>query len=178
MKRLFLALSLIIPNIGFAELPKLDYVEKPTIGEDGLYKSSIVHMTTMDLKKDYTIAKQQEKVLIIVFEQIGCVYCKAMHTQVFTDKDVNKKMTEDFYMVQLNLGGIKPLKRFDGSEISERDLRRELGVMGTPTFVFFDTSKETNEITNLLDEELLRIPGAIYKDNLLKLLDEITVDAK
>ena len=49
------------------------------LGEDGLYEEPWIIETFKDLREDLEEANQDQKRLMILFEQKGCGYCKKMH---------------------------------------------------------------------------------------------------
>lgn len=159
-----------ILSVFFLLLPITVYASEPYISKDGLYKSSIIHETKMDLREDYLGAKRQDKILVIVSEQIGCVYCKLMHTEVLIDPKIKSIIDNSFHLVQFNLGGIKPLTDFQGNEIQERVFQNKLGVFGTPTFIFFSTEESISDISDILEQEILRVPGSMSVKDFEKIL--------
>jgi thioredoxin-related protein len=80
------------------------------VGEDGLHKQPWFALTFKDMAEDLAAANAAGKRLAIIFEQRGCIYCKKLHEEVFTD--------------------------FDGEALSEKEMARRWGVVFTPTVLF------------------------------------------
>ena len=140
------------------------------VGEDGLYKQRWINQTTMDLKQDFINAQQRDKILVYLFEQPGCVYCKYMHEEVFSDKEVSDIIEKHFYFIQIQMAGMIPLKDFDGKEYQEKDFSRLNKIIGTPSMVFFDSKKPVDSFNSLLNAEVLTLPGAFKKEDMTKFL--------
>lgn len=106
------------------------------MGDDGLHKPTWLEDTFLDLAEDLTEAKAQDKRLLIIWEQRGCIYCNKMHNEVFPDPAIDAMIRERFYVVQLNLFGDIEVTDFDGTVLPERDMAGRWGVIFTPTMMF------------------------------------------
>ena len=62
---------------------------KPTRSDDGLYHHEWFKDSFLDLKDDLQEADEAGKRLAIIFEQVGCIYCKKMQTEVLAEKSIN-----------------------------------------------------------------------------------------
>ena len=69
-------------------------VQASQMGDDGLHKAPWMRETFKDLREDLEDANLEGKRLLLLIEQRGCVYCRKMHEQVFTDPEV-KALLED-----------------------------------------------------------------------------------
>jgi thioredoxin-related protein len=106
------------------------------IGEDGLHKQPWMTVTFKDMTEDLETANDEGKRLVIIFEQRGCIYCKQMHEEVFSDPEVAEYIQENYLVVQMNLFGDEEVTDFDGEALPEKEMARRWGVVFTPTILF------------------------------------------
>ena len=139
-----------------------------TMGDDGLHKTEWLHDTFKDLREDLAEANSQGKRLAVVIEQRGCIYCKKMHEEVFTDPEVNRILNEDFFFVQINMFGDVEVIDFDGEVLGEKEMMMKWGVMFTPTVLFFP--QEVREELPAPRVAVGLVPGALSKGMTLDML--------
>ncbi len=108
------------------------------IGDDGLHKEPWMRETFKDLREDLDEATAEDKRLLIMFEQRGCVYCTKMHEEVFPRPEIAKYIEDNYFVVQLNLHGDVDVTDFDGETLSEKAMARKWGILFTPTMMFID----------------------------------------
>ena len=53
------------------------------LGDDGLHKTAWMRDTFKDLREDLEEANAEDKRLMLMFEQRGCIYCTKMHEEVY-----------------------------------------------------------------------------------------------
>ena len=106
------------------------------IGEDGLHKQDWFAVTFKDMAEDLDTAREDGKRLAIIFEQRGCIYCKKVHEEVFSDPEVSAFIRENFMVVQMNLFGDEEVTDFDGEALAEKEMAKRWGVVFTPTIMF------------------------------------------
>ncbi|ASP20910.1 thiol:disulfide interchange protein DsbD [Antarctobacter heliothermus] len=131
------------------------------MGDDGLYKSPWMRDTFKDLREDLDEANAEGKRLVLFFEQRGCIYCKKMHEEVFSDAQVSEFIDENYFVVQLNLHGDIEVTDFDGEVLTEKDMARKWRVLFTPNIVFLP--EEVPEGQSALDAAVAVMPGAFAK---------------
>ncbi len=68
------------------------------IGDDGLHKQSWMRDTFKDLREDLDEANAEGKRLVLFFEQRGCIYCRKMHEEVFSDAAVSDYINDNFFL--------------------------------------------------------------------------------
>ncbi|MAF47040.1 MAG: thioredoxin fold domain-containing protein [Rhodospirillales bacterium] len=90
------------------------------------------------LKESLKQAEQAGKGLVILFEQKGCVYCKALHEKNFTDKGLVEFITKHFNFLQLDLWGKRQVTLPGGETMAEQDYARSITVTNTPTALFLN----------------------------------------
>ncbi|MBB94463.1 MAG: thioredoxin [Rhodobacteraceae bacterium] len=148
MTRLFslaLALLLAVP-VWAAEL-----------GDDGLHKAHWMRDTFKDLPEDLAEATAEGKRLLVIVEQRGCIYCTKMHEEIYPIPEIDALLTDDFFVVQINMFGDTEVVDFDGEVLSEKDLVRKWGLLFTPTLMFFP--EEAGPVPGN-DLAVATIPGA------------------
>ena len=131
------------------------------MGDDGLYKSPWMRDTFKDLREDLDEANAEGKRLVLFFEQRGCIYCKKMHEEVFSDADVSEFIDNNYFVVQLNLHGDIEVTDFDGEVLTEKDMARKWRVLFTPNIVFLP--EDVPEGQSALDAAVAVMPGAFAK---------------
>ncbi len=62
--------------------------------------------------EDFDEARSEGKRLLIMFEQRGCIYCTKMHEDVFPNSEIHKILSEEYFVVQMNLFGDNEVIRF------------------------------------------------------------------
>ncbi|MDK3074401.1 thioredoxin family protein [Sedimentitalea sp. JM2-8] len=128
------------------------------MGDDGLHKADWMRDTFKDLKEDFAEAKAEGKRLLILVEQRGCLYCKDMHENTFTDPRVKAMLEETYFPVQINLHGDTEIVDTDGEALSEKDATRKWRVLFTPTMIFFPPELEDGKPAN--EQAVAIMPGA------------------
>ena len=129
-----------------------------TLGDDGLHKTDWMRDTFKDLAEDLAEAEAEGKRLMVIWEQRGCIYCTKMHEEVFPREEIDTKLTEDFFVVQMNLFGDVEVVDFDGEALPEKEMALKWGVMFTPTLMFFP--QEVGDGATARDAAVVTMPGA------------------
>jgi thioredoxin-related protein len=106
------------------------------LGDDGLYKPDWFSLTFKDVGEDLAAAREEDKRLVLIFEQRGCVYCRKMHEIVLADPQVRDYIKANFKIVQYNLFGDEEVTDLDGEVLTEKKAARKWGVVFTPTVGF------------------------------------------
>ena len=132
-----------------------------TLGDDGLHKAPWMQDTFKDLREDLAEADAEGKRLMVIIEQRGCIYCTKMHEEVFVIPQIDQMLTDDFYVVQLNMFGDVEVTDFDGTTLPEKDMVSRWSVLFTPTMMFFP--EEVPEGESATDAAVATVPGAFGK---------------
>ena len=128
-------------------------------GPDGLHVEPWIEETFLDLREDFETAEAEGKRLMVLIEQRGCIYCDKMHTEVFSEPDIAEKLSEDFYVVRINLHGDLEVTDLDGEVLSEKDAVRRWGTLFTPTLLYLPD--ELPQAAGPLQEvAVANVPGA------------------
>jgi thioredoxin-related protein len=152
-----LALSLALP------------VQAATIGDDGLHKEPWLRETFKDLREDLAEANSEGKRLMILIEQRGCIYCKKMHEEVFSDPEIAQDITDNYFVIQINMFGDVAVTDFDGTELPEKEMVNRWGAMFTPTMIFLP--EEVPEGQTAAQAAVATMPGAFGKGTTAALLE-------
>ncbi len=145
------------------------------LGDDGLHKSDWMEDTFKDLAEDLEEAAAQNKRLMVIVEQRGCIYCAKMHEEVFPDPKIDAYLRENFFVVQLNMFGDVEVTDFDGETLSEKDMIRKWGILFTPTLMFFGT--ETPDNLPASQAAVATMPGAFGKGTTYNMLTWVAESA-
>lgn len=137
------------------------------LGEDGLHKQPWFSLTFKDMTEDLETASADGKRLAIIFEQRGCIYCKKLHEEVFSNPEVSGYIRENFMIVQMNLFGDEEVTDFDGEALPEKEMARRWGVVFTPTILFMPD--EVPEEGGAGQAAVSVMPGAFGKGTTLNM---------
>lgn len=135
------------------------------IGDDGLHKQPWMRETFKDLAEDLEEANAEGKRLVLFFEQRGCIYCRKMHEEVFSDPGISDYIGENFFVVQMNIYGDVEVVDFDGESLPEKEMARKWRVMFTPNIVFLP--EEIPEGQTAVEAAVAVMPGAFGKGTTL-----------
>lgn len=131
------------------------------IGEDGLHKQDWFSTSFRDIADDISEATQEGKRLVIIFEQRGCIYCRAMHEKIFSDPEVADYIKANFKVIQYNMFGDEEVTDTDGEVLTEKTAARKWGYIFTPTLVFLPESAESGK--QVSEIAVSTMPGAFGK---------------
>ncbi|RUS59646.1 thioredoxin [Pseudorhodobacter sp. E13] len=160
MTRLFTLLAMVFA----LALP----VSAADLGDDGLHKPAWLRDTFKDLSEDLAEANATGKRLLVIWEQRGCIYCTKMHEEVFPDPKIEALISENYFVVQMNLFGDVEVTDFDGTTLPEKEMAQRWGVVFTPTMMFFP--EEVAEGQTAQQAAIVSMPGAFGKGTTAALL--------
>lgn len=128
------------------------------LNDDGLHIAPWLMETFRDLREDLGEATANGQRLAVIIEQRGCIYCDEMYEEVFVVPEIEQMLTDDFFVVRLNMYGGTEVTDFDGEIMSESQIVRRWRVLFTPTILFFpeDVAPDANGI----EAAVATIPGA------------------
>ncbi len=149
IRRTFIAVLAATFGLGLAGLAHASEAELAR-SDDGLFTQPWFKSNSfLELSEDLAEAKEEGKLLAILWEQRGCPYCREMHRVNFAQPEIVSYIRENFDILQLNLWGDREVTDFDGESVVEKKLARKQRVSFTPTIVFVDGA----------GEEVFRMPG-------------------
>ncbi len=128
------------------------------LGDDGLHKPDWLRDTFKDLQEDFAEAEAEGKRLLLLVEQRGCLYCKEMHENTFTDPRIDALLREGYFPVQLNLYGDIGIVDTDGEELTEKEAMGKWGIFFTPTMIFLPA--ELDDSASAQAQAVSVMPGA------------------
>ncbi|MBD8875596.1 thioredoxin family protein [Roseibium polysiphoniae] len=131
------------------------------MGEDGLHKQDWFTITFRDMAEDIETATDEGKRLAVIFEQRGCIYCRAMHEKILSDPEVSDYIKANFMVVQYNMFGDEEVIDLDGDTLTEKSAARKWGYVFTPTIVFLPES--VPEGKTVAEAAVATMPGAFGK---------------
>jgi thioredoxin-related protein len=137
------------------------------LGEDGLHKQPWFALTFKDMTEDIEAAAADGKRLAVIFEQRGCIYCKKLHEEVFSDPEVSDYISDNYMVVQMNLFGDEEVTDFDGTALPEKDMAKRWGVVFTPTILFMPEAATDGATAG--EAAVSTMPGAFAKGTTLNM---------
>ena len=144
------------------------------MGDDGLHKTDWYRDTFKDLQEDAAEAAAEGKRLLVIVEQRGCLYCRDMHENTFTDDRVLQLLREDYFPVQVNLHGDTELIDTDGEVLTEKSAARRWGILFTPTMILMPAEVDTGK--PLAAQAAAIMPGAFSAGTTFDLLTWVKED--
>jgi thioredoxin-related protein len=138
------------------------------LNNDGLHIAPWLMETFRDMREDLEEATANGQRLAVIIEQRGCIYCDEMYAEVFVVPEIEQHLTDDFFVVRLNMYGSTEVVDFDGEIMSERDIVRRWRVLFTPTILFFP--EEVADDTTGIEAAVATIPGAFGRWTTLNML--------
>jgi len=138
------------------------------LGDDGLHKTAWMRDTFKDLREDLAEANAEGKRLMVILEQRGCIYCAKMHEEVFPAEEIDAYITENYFVVQMNLHGDTEITDFDGEALTEKQAARKWGMLFTPSILFLP--QEVPEGQTAAQAAVAMMPGAFGKGTTLDML--------
>ena len=104
-------------------------------------------------ERDLAEASDEGKRLAIIIEQRGCIYCTKMHEEVFPDPDITRLLTDDFFVVQINMFGDVEVTDFDGETLSEKEIVKnyERNQLPGATQIRASVSSASNSLFEAID---------------------------
>ncbi|MFK7881803.1 thioredoxin family protein [Roseobacter sp.] len=159
MKRILALLAYILfaSNMALAE-----------VGDDGLHKAPWMRDTFKDLGEDLDEATAEDKRLMVLVEQRGCIYCKKMHEEVFVIPEIEQYIEDNYFVIQINMFGDVEVTDFDGTVLPEKDMVKRWGALFTPSIYFFP--EDVDEGLMATQAAVANMPGAFGRWTTLNML--------
>lgn len=140
------------------------------LGDDGLYVQDWYIESFLDLAEDFAAAKAAGKDFALQWSQRGCPLCRRLHTEYFTDPEIETYVRDHFNVVHLDIFGAREVTGFDGVALSEKALAGHYAVRATPTFQFFGV-RDGRVV------EVARLPGLLPKPEFLAMFRYVEAGA-
>ncbi len=127
-------------GLGLAVLPLTLPLATPALARydapEGFHHQDWFQPTSFDLRKDQEAAKKSGKMLVLLWEQLGCTYCKQMHEIAFQYDEIVDLAKANFHIVQMDMRGGREFIGFDGEKKTEAKIAKANRVTFTPTTQF------------------------------------------
>lgn len=91
--------------------------------------------------KGLSQSQSEKKHTMVQFFATWCGYCRKMDTEVFNQPEVMGEIEQHFVPVRVTESSINKVK-YEGQDITERELTLKHGISGYPTFVFLKPNGE------------------------------------
>ncbi|WP_299029662.1 thioredoxin family protein [uncultured Sulfitobacter sp.] len=140
-----------------------------SLGDDGLHKAPWMRDTFKDMSEDLAEANSEGKRLMVIVEQRGCIYCKKMHEEVFPLPEIAEYISENFFVVQINMFGDVEVTDFDGETLPEKEMVKKWGALFTPMILFFPT--EVGDDVSASQAAVAQMPGAFGRYTTFNMLN-------
>jgi thioredoxin-related protein len=170
-RRMLIVLSLVLSGLA----PAAAHAERiePAYLDDGRPTQPWFLNSFLMLKEDLADATAQGKRFAILWDQRGCPYCLEMHKVNFADPVVNSFIRERFTIIQLDMLGSREVTDFDGEVLSEKELARKYGVIGTPTIQFLPDNVQAVEGKKGQAVEVARMPGYFKPEHFIAMFEYV-----
>lgn len=83
------------------------------------------------------LADQNDKPLLVIFEQKQCQECDELHSDIYKRKETLEQLAR-FNVIRLDMWSDTQLVTFNGSKMTAKEWAKHLRIQYTPTLVFFD----------------------------------------
>jgi len=151
--------ALVVGTVGARALAKPKRYE-PILKGDGHYTQPWFVDSFFELKDDLDAARKKGKRFAVIWERVGCPYCREMHFVNFVIPEISDYIKANFDIVQLDIKGAREVTDFDGKVMPEKKLAKLYGVHYTPTIQFFaETVDGFDGGAGRKHFEVARIPG-------------------
>ena len=118
------------------------------------------HFLNLPMIIDEALA--EGKVLMVKFDQKGCIYCEKVATEILSEPAINKYVRENFMVVQMDIFGSRDVTDLDGTVLPENEMAARWGVVFTPSIYFITEKKDVGKLT---EAAAAVMPGAFMKAN-------------
>ncbi len=146
---------------------------KAVLREDGTYTQSWFLESFLDLNDDLAESHEQGKRLAIMWEQVGCSYCRDTHLINFAQQEVRDFVEKHFNIIQVDIHGMREMIDFDGSAQSEKKQAQKNHVRFTPTLQFYPETPDEVGTKSGKAAEILRMPGYLKPKSFLSLFQYV-----
>ncbi|MEG9862819.1 MAG: thioredoxin family protein [Parvularculales bacterium] len=142
----------------------------PTKGDDGIYHYDWYHQSFLEIGDDISESLDEGKILMVKFDQQGCIYCEKVALEVLTEPAINAYVREHFVVVQLDIYGNRDVTDLDGETLPENKMSQKWGVVFTPTIYFVGMPTDADTLPEASNATM---PGAFGKLTFLGFLQWI-----
>jgi thioredoxin-related protein len=95
-----------------------------------------------NLTKAMKRSNESKKPLLLYFGRYGCSTCRKMHKEVFSDRNLNKQLQEDFILAYVDTESDARIRLPNGERTTEMQFAARNRILGTPTFIYFSETQK------------------------------------
>lgn len=135
-----------IQRTGIIMIMAIGILSAAAIGTAG-ESSKKAGITWVNLDEGLKLASKTDKMVFIDFYTNWCKFCHKMDNETFSDKQIIDYFNDHFIAVKVNAESNTKLNLPDG-ELSGREVSRQYGVRGYPTYWFLKSNGEKINYTS------------------------------
>jgi thioredoxin-related protein len=124
-------------------------IQRPKLGEDGLYHLDWFLESFLDIPEDIAAATASGKRLVVMWSLKGCPACKRMAENHLVDAETVAYIRKHFEVLHLNILGAREVTGLGGRKLPEKALAEAEGVRSTPLLQFMPEKPEGKEVARL-----------------------------
>ena len=144
------AVSLVLAFVFFAGGPSYGAVDPEKFFET----------TFFDLPEELAAARDEGKILVIMYEQEGCPFCWKMRRDVLNREEVHDYYHKRFRIIQMDIRGSVDVVDFNGAVKSQKEFSIQQNVRHTPVFIYYDENgKELHRLIGFYSKEEFLLAG-------------------
>lgn len=128
--------------------------------------SGTLHAQPWLMASPLDLSKRDGKPLLVIFEQKVCAACDEMHAEGFPRPEV-AALLKRYRAARVDIASAEALKTQNGKSLAMRDWARQLKIVYTPSFVFFDAG----------GREVFRVEGYLRPFHFASSLDYVASGA-
>lgn len=106
-----------------------------------------------------TLAKKENKRILVNVYADWCKWCKKMDTEVFTNDSVGWYLKKNFILVKLN-GESEEQVKYKGESLTAVSLARGFGVTGFPSVIFLESNGDA----------ITKVPGFVNAEDFMPII--------
>ena len=87
-------------------------------------------------------AASEHKPIFLYFGRYGCSTCRKMHSEVFTNPDLQQQLARDFVLAYVDTESGNRIRLPNGERTTEMQFATRSRILGTPTFVYYSPEQK------------------------------------
>jgi thioredoxin-related protein len=113
-----------------------------------------------NMQEELAIARDEKKLLVIMYEQEGCPFCWKMRRDVLNRKETQDYYKGRFHVIPMDIRGSLDTLDFSGKPMTQKDFSIQQNVRLTPVFIYYDgAGKELHRLIGFYDREEFLLAG-------------------
>jgi thioredoxin-related protein len=135
--------------LGAIAAPALAELQRPKLGEDGLYHLDWFLESFLDIPEDIAAAAASGKRLVVMWSLKGCPACRRMAENHLVDAATVSYIRQHFEVLHLNILGAREITGLGGRKLPEKAFAEAEGVKSTPLLQFMPEKPDGKEVARL-----------------------------